>query len=95
MPWASDLDHAAWLNGEEPGYRCDEHQWQSADERCPQCEDEAAAFDLQQALVEELGPAQATDELLRALERVLAKRQAREDEAMGRDMALRLGRGRE
>jgi hypothetical protein len=59
MPWASDLDHAAWLNGEEPGYRCDEHQWQSADERCPMCADEAQL----QAMVE------ATDEALRRVSR--------------------------
>lgn len=35
--FASDLDHAEWLNGPEPGYQCDQHVWQSPDEPCPNC----------------------------------------------------------
>jgi hypothetical protein len=51
----------------------------------------ARETDLQAALVEELAPAQATNELLKALERAQARVQEREDEAMGRALHERMG----
>lgn len=83
-----DSDHDPF---ERPRYQCALHGYEADDYGCPACADENAAFDLQQALAEELAPAQATNELMLALRRALDRVQAREDETKGAYLAQRFG----
>lgn len=76
---------------ERPRYQCALHGYEADDEPCPRCADESDAFDLQQVLAEELAPAEATNELIAAFQRAMARIQAREDETKGAFLAQRFG----
>ena len=71
-----------------PRYQCAIHGYQADDYPCDACSE---ADQIQQAVAVELGPARATDELLRALQRSLSRLQARKDEAMGTALQARMG----
>lgn len=76
----------AWISrGHErddtpPAYQCAQHGYQADDYPCPECEDAAA---LHAALAVELGPAQVTGELLKAVERAMTRVKANELERKG------------
>lgn len=78
---------------DEAHYTCLEHGHQSASEPCPDCEslvaDEDTARDIEATFAQELAPAEATNELMKALRRALDRVHAREDEQMGADLAQR------